>query len=73
MAVSSQTLFPSRLKNLRQTRQLRQWELAKDIEVCRGAISHYERGVREPEYYNLVKIADFFGVSIDYLLGRSEE
>lgn len=59
----------SRLKELRKENNLSQRELGKVIGVTRQAISLYERGDREPKLKILEKLADYFGVSVDYLKG----
>ena len=64
--------FPSRLKELRKERQLRQEDLAFDLNVSRQTISKYERGQRQPDYRMLIEIADYFQVSLDYLFGRTD-
>ncbi len=64
--------FPSRLRELRKERRLRQEDLAHALNVSRQTISKYERGQREPDYDMLIQIADYFGVSLDYLFGRSD-
>ena len=64
--------FCERLKELRQERGIGQVELATRIGVSKGIISMWEHGLREPALSNLVSIARFFGVSIDYLVGLSE-
>lgn len=62
--------FAENLKTLRLERGIGQVELAKSIRVSRGIISLWENGLREPGMYNLIALADYFGVSVDYLLGR---
>lgn len=64
--------FPERLRNLRGEKGLLQRELAAKLNLSRVAITHYEQGKRFPEWDTLQKIADLFGVSVDYLLGRSD-
>ena len=64
--------FCERLKELRQERGIGQVELATRIGVSKGIISMWEHGLREPAFSNLVSLARFFGVSIDYLVGLSE-
>lgn len=62
-----------RLKSLRTGRNITQSDLAKRIGVARTTYAMYEQGQREPDYDTLQKIADFFDVSTDFLLGRSEK
>lgn len=64
-------MFKKRLRELRLDRQMSQQELAESLGVSRGAIGMYEQGKREPDSTILQRIADFFGVTVDYLLGRS--
>lgn len=61
-----------RLKELRKERKISQLKLALDLNMNQNAISRYENMEREADYETLVKIADYFGVSVDYLLGRTE-
>lgn len=60
-----------RLKQLRTRKKLTQSELGKQINVTKVSISGYENGNRTPDTDTLERLADFFGVSTDYLLGRS--
>jgi len=62
-----------KIKELRKLRGLTQAELAKVIGVTTSAVSSYEILERQPSYDILIKIATFFNVSTDYLLGRSEK
>ncbi|MBN6187748.1 helix-turn-helix transcriptional regulator [Aneurinibacillus sp. BA2021] len=66
-------MFGIRLKELRQQRQLTQEETARRLNISRGTYAHYEIGKRQPDFATLQKLADFFDVSIDYLLGRIDE
>ena len=63
--------FKSVLKILRKSNNLTQDMLAKKLGLSRSAIGMYEKGSRKPDYEILEKIADFFNVDIDYLLGRT--
>lgn len=60
------------LKNLRLREDLTQKELAEELKLPQSTISKYEKGQLEANYKNLIKIADFFEVTIDYLLGRGK-
>lgn len=62
-----------RLKKLRKMRKISQLKLAMDLNMNQNTISRYENLEREADYETLVKIADYFGVSIDYLLGRTDD
>ena len=61
-----------RLKELRQSRGISQLKLAMDLSVNQNTISRYENSEREADYSTLIKIADYFDVSIDYLLERTD-
>ena len=64
--------FSERLKELRMENHLKQSELANFISVDQRSISNWEKGVRQPDFEMLEKIAKFFDVTTDYLLGISE-
>lgn len=63
------TTFGERLKELRAENQIGQITLAKALNVSNGIISMWENNLREPTMSNLIAIANFFDVSIDYLVG----
>ena len=65
--------FAERLKQMRLEKEIGQVEFAKQIGVSKGVISLWENGLREPKLSNLILIARFFNVSIDYLAGLSDE
>ena len=60
-----------RLKELRRSRGISQLKLAMDLNMNQNTISRYETGEREADYSTLICIADYFNVSIDYLLERT--
>lgn len=60
-----------RLKELRKQRGISQLKLAMDLGMNQNSISRYESGVREADYATLILLADYFHVSIDYLLERT--
>ena len=62
-----------RLKELRKERKISQLKLAMDLNMNQNSISRYENEEREADYKSLIKFADYFGVSIDYLLGRTDK
>ena len=66
-----QLVFASRLKVLRVSNGYSQTQIAQSLGTVQGAVSKYECGIREPDLKMLVKIADFYNVSLDYLLGRN--
>ncbi len=61
-----------RLKELRKKKKISQLKLALDLNTNQNTISRYETGEREADYKTLIRIADYFNVSIDYLLGRTD-
>ena len=61
-----------RLKELRKKKHISQIKLAIDLDMNQNSISRYETGAHEADYKTLIAIADYFNVSIDYLLGRTE-
>ncbi len=65
--------LPERLLNLRLERNLSQKSLVNQMGLALNTYVRYERGEREPTASVLVRIADFYNVTTDYLLGRSDE
>lgn len=61
-----------RLKELRKSRKISQVKLAMDLNMNQNTISRYETGEREPGVTELILLADYFDVSIDYLVGRTD-
>lgn len=61
-----------RLKELRKKKGISQLRLATALNTTQNTISRYETGEREPGISELIKIADYFNVSVDYLIGRTE-
>ena len=61
-----------KLKELRKKRKLSQLRLALDLNMNQNTISRYENIEREADYVTLIKFADYFDVSLDYLLGRND-
>ncbi len=62
-----------RLKELRQQRGITQLKLAMDLGLNQNSISRYETGEREADYKTLIMLADYFDVTIDYLLERTDD
>lgn len=62
--------FSQRLKQLRRDRHLTQAQVAKRIGVTAAMVSSYETDIRLPSYEVMVRLADLFGVTVDYLLCR---
>lgn len=61
----------NRIKDLREDRDMRQSDLAAATGIDQRTISNYETGKTSPDAFALIKLADFFDVSIDYLVGRT--
>ena len=61
-----------RLKELRDRRGISQLKLAMDLGLSQNSVSRYESGAREADYKTLIALADYFGVSVDYLLERTD-
>lgn len=61
-----------RLKALRKERKISQLRLAMELGMNQNSISRYETGEREADYATLCRFADYFDVSIDYLLERTD-
>jgi transcriptional regulator with XRE-family HTH domain len=64
------TVLHHKIVALRKSKKITQEELAVKVGVSRSALSQYELGSRQPDYDIVCRIADFFDVSVDYLLGR---
>lgn len=65
--------FPNRLKELREKREILSKDLAKFFCVEPATITNWEKGNRFPKDDTLIKIADYFDCSLDYLLGRTDD
>ncbi|MGL4761852.1 MAG: helix-turn-helix domain-containing protein [Sarcina sp.] len=65
-------LFAERFKKLRLEKEINQKDLSKILQTSTSTIGMWEQGRRSPDKEMLVKIADYFDVSIDYLLGRTD-
>lgn len=61
----------NRIRDLREDMDLRQVDVAKATGIDQKTLSNYETGKTNPDSYALIKLADFFGVTIDYLVGRT--
>lgn len=66
-------IFSTKLRNLREHQEFSQKQAAERLNIAPATYSRYERGVREPDFNTLKRIANFFHVSIDYLLGNEDE
>lgn len=67
----NEDMFARRLKELRTEKNLTQAALAAVLNVDRTAVIKWENGERETSFAMLIKIADYFDVTLDYLLGRT--
>ena len=61
-----------RLKALRKQKNISQVKIAMDLDMCQNTVSRYETGEHEADYATLIRIADYFNVSLDYLLERTD-
>lgn len=64
--------FGKHLKLLRKSKNLTQKQLAIFVDASESGIQNYELGTRKPTYDMLIALADYFDVSLDYLVGRSD-
>ena len=64
--------FPIRLKSLRESRRIYQREVAETLGVTTRAYQFHESGRSEPNIKTLIALADYYHVSIDYLVGRTD-
>lgn len=60
-----------RLKELRESKGYTQLKVAMDLNMNQNSVSRYESGQREAGYDLLIRFADYYGVSVDYILGRT--
>ena len=67
------TAFPRILTLLRKERGISQKQVAQELEISQALLSHYEKGIRECGLDFVVRVADYYGVSCDYLLGRAAD
>lgn len=65
--------FSERLRTLRQKHEYRQKDIADRLGVSESAYGYYEQGRREPSQEALIKLAEIFDVTVDYLLGRTDD
>lgn len=62
--------FHERLRNLIEENDITQKKLAADLNIAASTVSSYVQGVREPDFFILLQLSDYFRVSTDYLLGH---
>lgn len=67
------SVFSTTLSNLRKEKKLNQRKVAQELGVSQALLSHYENGLREPKLELVAKICDYYDVSADYLLGRTDD
>lgn len=67
------TDFSSRIIQLKTERKLLQKDIAASIGLSLRAYQYYEKGQKEPTLSTLLRLADYFDVSLDYLVGRSDD
>lgn len=61
----------TRIKELREQKGITQLKMAIDLNMNQNSISRYESGIRQADYETLIAIADYFNVSVDYILMRT--
>ncbi|MEG2412376.1 MAG: helix-turn-helix transcriptional regulator [Clostridium sp.] len=64
-------MFGDRIKDLRVEMKLTQEDIAIKFNISRQAIANWESGLREPSMQNIIELANFYNVSIDYLFGQT--
>ena len=62
----------TRLREIREDRDIKQKDIAKILNVSQNTYSQYENGIIQLTAESLIKLADFYNVSVDYLLGRTD-
>jgi len=65
-------IFALRLQELRKEQKVPQKDLAEHLGITVRAYHYYEEGKRYPDFQGLIALADYFGVTLDYLVGRSD-
>ncbi|WP_248927151.1 helix-turn-helix domain-containing protein [Paenibacillus hamazuiensis] len=65
--------YGERIALLREKHSMTQEDLSSKLGITRASLSHYENNRREPDYETILKIADLFKVSVDYLVGRVDD
>lgn len=73
MDIQVKYIFAEKIRGIRENSDMSQTEIANMLKISQRAYSHYEQGDREISLDSLVKIANYFNVSIDYLLGRTNK
>ena len=65
-------MFVERFKTLLEKNDVTAYKVAKETNISQGLMREYQKGIKTPSSQNIIKIADYFGCSIDYLLGRTD-
>lgn len=65
-------MYAERIKKIRTEKGKTQTEIAKVLDISYQAYAHYEKGRREPTPDQLIKLADYYGITVDYLLGHNK-
>ncbi len=65
-------MFVERFKILLEKSGVTAYKVAKETNISQGLMREYQKGIKTPSSQNIIKIADYFGCSIDYLLGRTD-
>ena len=66
-------MFTEQFREILQKESITAYRIAKDTGISQGLMSEYNKGEKIPTVQNLVKIADYLGCSVDYLLGRTDD
>lgn len=66
-------MLSTKLKNIRKENNLLQKDIAKEINIAIQTYAKYEQGKAQPDIETLKNLADFYNVSVDYLIGRADE
>lgn len=64
--------FANRLKELREEKGITQKELGNLVNMTKMAVSHWEKGHSEPSISQLIFLSEYFGVTVDYLVGKTD-
>ena len=70
--IFSKEIFPARLRELRNSCNLTQQQLAAELGIVKQTVNNWEVGYRTPPLESLWQLADYFNVTLDYLVGRSD-
>lgn len=70
--METKEIFANRLLEIRESKHLARQKVADDLGITRASLEYYEKGKRTPDLNTISKISDYFGVSIDYLMGKSD-